>query len=60
VLISPDFASYNDLGSAYAHFGQLKEAKVNWEKSLELYPHLIQAYISLGKAYLKTKNYPIV
>ena len=57
VLISRDFASYNDLGSAYAHFGQLEEAKVNWGKSLELNPHLTQAYINLGSAYLKTKNY---
>ena len=60
VLISPDFASYNDLGSAYAHFGQLEEAKVNWGKSLELNPHLTKAYINLVNAYLKTKNYPQV
>jgi tetratricopeptide (TPR) repeat protein len=57
IKISPTFANYNNLGTAYALFGLNKEAKSNWIKSLKISPRNPVAYRNLGKNFLKTKDY---
>jgi tetratricopeptide (TPR) repeat protein len=57
IKISPTFANYNNLGTAYALFGLNKEAKLNWIKSLKISPRNPVAYHNLGKIFLKTKDY---
>jgi tetratricopeptide (TPR) repeat protein len=57
LLISPDYTNYNDLGSAYAHFGKHEDAIVNYEKAVELNPRGGKTYLNLGSIYLKIKNY---